>query len=289
MRAKLPILYGLLSLIWGTTWLAIKVSLNEGMPPFLGAGIRFLIAGIILWALVWMRKESLPRSPIAIRLYLLYGVINFGVSYALTYWATQYVYSNLSSLVWAGYPITVSLLAHWTLKTERLTKKKLISIVLGSLGVVLIITQSGSLGGDRVTLGLLLLIVSVILASFPAVYLKKHHTAINTLQLNTVSQTIAGFLLLIVSLIFERGAHIPLTTLNLLATGYLAVFGSVITWLIYFWLFSHLSVVRIAYVALFPPVIATGLGWILLGEQLTPLMIVGGFLVVVGGTWINRS
>ncbi|NOZ73892.1 MAG: EamA family transporter [FCB group bacterium] len=289
MRVKLAIYYGVLSVIWGTTWLAIKVSLNEGMPPIFGAGVRFLIAGIVLWGLFWYRKESLPRSPVAIRLYLLYGIINFGFSYALTYWATQYVYSNLSSLVWAGYPVTVSLLAHWTLKSERLNWQKLTSIFLGFTGVVLIIAQSGDLGGHHVTQGLTMLVISVVIASFPAVYLKKHHSEVNTLQLNSVAQTIAGIVLVSISLVAERGMSVPLTPLNLLATGYLAIFGSVITWLIYFWLFSHLSMVRIAYVALFPPVIATALGWILLGEQLTPLMLLGGVLVVLGGAWVNRT
>lgn len=289
MRFKLAFYYGLLCVIWGTTWLAIKVSLNEGMPPIFGAGVRFLIAGVILWGLFWYRKESLPRSPAAIRLYLMYGVINFGFSYALTYWATQYVFSNLSSLIWAGYPVTVSLLAHWTLKSERLNWQKLTSIFLGFSGVVLIISQSGELGGNHVTQGLTMLVIAVMIASFPAVYLKKHHMAVNTLQLNSVAQTIAGIILVDISLIAEQNRPIPLTTMNLLATGYLAVFGSVITWLIYFWLFAHLSMVRIAYVALFPPVIATALGWILLGEQLTPFMLIGGVLVVFGGAWINRA
>lgn len=269
--------------------MAIKVSLNEGTPPLLSSGIRFLIAGLILWVVFYLRQETLPLNRTAIIIYLQYAVLNFTVSYGITYWATQFVYSNISSLVWAGFPFTVALLAHLSLPDDRLSTGKALSILAGTIGVIIILTQGQELGDRHMTMGIIMLIIAVIIAAGPAVYLKKHSHVVNTVQLNAVSQTLAGILLLLLSLAFESREGIRWSTENLIAIGYLATFGSVIVWLIYFWLFSHITVTQISYVAFFPPMIATFMGWILLDEALTPLTILGGFMVLSGALWINLS
>ena len=125
MKTKIYIAYALLSIIWGTTWYALKVSLNEGMVPSYAVGIRFLFGGLIFWIIMIIRREKLPLTKRAISIYLLFGFFNFGISYALTYWGTQYIYSNLSSILWASFPIFTTLIAHFYLPDEKLNVKKL--------------------------------------------------------------------------------------------------------------------------------------------------------------------
>ncbi|MFQ6604554.1 MAG: EamA family transporter [Fidelibacterota bacterium] len=109
MSTRVIINYITLCLVWGTTWFAMKISLNYGTPPLFGAGIRFFLAGIILITILLIRRERLPLNRRAVILYIQFGLLNFVVSYSLSYWAVQYVYSNVTSLVWAGFPVAVSL------------------------------------------------------------------------------------------------------------------------------------------------------------------------------------
>ncbi len=277
----------MLCLIWGTTWLAIKISLNEGTPPLLGAGLRFLLAGIVLWGIFFIRRESLPWDKKAIGIYLQFGLLNFSLSYGITYWATQYIYSNLSAILWAGFPFVIAGIAHLMLPDDKLTIRKFISILIGTTGVILISIEGQVLGGKNVTLGILAIIIAVLIAAWPNVYLKKHYRTVNTLQLNTVSQTIAGITLVAASFWLESDRTMIWSDINIIALVYLALMGSVVTWLIYFWLFSQISVTQISYVAFFPPVIATIIGWLILDEKLTNPAIIGALLVLTGALLIN--
>lgn len=286
MNVKLISLYIALCVIWGTTWFFIKISL-AGTPPFLGVGLRFLIAGLILWVVVFLKKDYPSLDKISLRVYFFFGTFNLAISYAISYWATQFIYSNLSSIIWAGFPLIVSLMTHFILPEERLNRRKIISIILGMSGVILILVDSGSLGGENVTLGIGAVAIAVIIAAGPSIYLKKHHHQIRTIPLNAFSQTSAGIVLLIISALTERGQSLATDWLNLFSLGYLIVFGSVAAWLIYVWLFSHISVTLISYIAFFPPVIATIIGWSVLGERLTPIMIIGAVMVLAGVAIIN--
>ncbi len=285
-KSKIVILYALLCLIWGTTWFAIKVSLAS-TPPFFGAGLRFLISAVILWGIVWWKKDYPPLNRQALKVYLSFGIGNITIGYALSYWGTQYIYSNLSSIIWAGLPLLVTFIAHFLLPNERFTLRKSLSILAGTLGVVLIISASGAIGGSNVKAGILVIALAVVTAAWASVYLKKNHAAIRTVPLNAVAQTLGGVIIMIISGITERHQTMVWNGTNISALLYLAIFGSVITWLIYVWLFAHLPVTTISYTAFIPPVIATIVGWLLLDEKLTPLMLVGATLVLAGVIILN--
>ncbi len=287
MKIKIYIAYALLSIIWGTTWYALKVSLNEGMVPSYAVGIRFLFGGLIFWIIMLIRREKLPLNKRALSIYLQFGLFNFGISYVLTYWGTQYVYSNLASILWASFPIITSVMAHFYLPSERLNKKKSISLLLGIIGTVLIISQSENLGGHNVVIGVIVILLAVLVASWPNAYLKKYKNEVNTFQLNAMSQSIGGIFLFTFAILTEPGPAMIWTKTNLFATAYLIVFGSVITFSLYFWLFSYLSLSQITYVAFFPPILAIIIGWIFLGEQLSFLILFGASLIIFGALLVN--
>ncbi len=285
-RNKIILLYTFLCLIWGTTWFFIKISL-EGTPPFFGAGLRFFLAGIILWGIVLWKKDYPPFNAKAMKIYLWFGLGNLSIGYAISYWATQFIYSNLSAIIWAGFPLVVTLMAHFSIPEERLNLRKIISILTGMTGVLMIILESGSLGGENVTKGIIMVTIAVFIAAGPNVYLKKHHQAVRTIPMNAMSQTMAGISILILSFFTESDQTMVWNAVNIFSLLYLAILGTVTAWLIYVWLFSHLSVTLISYIAFFPPVIATIIGWLLLDEKLTPLMLVGAVLVLAGVALIN--
>ena len=128
MKPKVLFSYILLCLIWGTTWIVLKKSLMDGTPPFFGSGIRFMIAGTILWMIILYKKKFPPFDPLAIRIYFQFGVLNLTISYGLTYWATQYIYSSISSIIWSGFPLTVAIFSYFMLPDEKMNQKKMFQV-----------------------------------------------------------------------------------------------------------------------------------------------------------------
>lgn len=285
--SKTVLLYILICLIWGTTWVVLKKSIMEGTPAIFGVGLRFLLSGLIIFFIVKLKKIHTPKTDIAMRIYLLFGLFNFVIGYGATYWASQFIYSNLASLLWAGFPIVTVLMSHFYLPDEKITTSKLFSILTGTTGVIIILSQSFALSGKNVTLGMLVIVVAIFFASISNVYLKKYNHEVDTFSLNMVSQISAGLILLIISSFVEKEQQMIWSSFNIFALIYLTIFGTIIAWLVYVWLFKHISMARIAYIAFPPPVIASILGWKFLSETLSPVIIFGAALVLLGAVMVN--
>src|SRR6185503_7372294 len=118
MKARLVWL--VLCLIWGSTWLFIKIGLND-LPPLTFAGIRFVIAVLILFTIIWARRVSLPASGSDWGLLILTGILSFSVNYGLIFWGEQYVSSGLAALLQAMIPVFGLVIAHFYLPQERMT------------------------------------------------------------------------------------------------------------------------------------------------------------------------
>lgn len=287
MKPKIAILYSVLCAIWGTTWVILKKSIIEGTPPIYGVGLRFLLAGLILLIVMIIKGKSIPLSNKALVTYVLFTSMNFVFAYGLSYYAAQFIYSNLSAILWAGFPFIVVLISHFYLNNEKLNPTKVITILIGTIGVILILSQGKTMGGNHVFLGMGLTIIAVIVAAWPNVYLKKNIESIDTLSMNAVCQTCAGIILLSISYFVESQQTMIWSPFNIFAIGYLTLFGTVTAWMIYIWLFNHISMTQIAYIAFPPPVIAFIIGWYFLGETLTPLSILGAVIVIFGAVMVN--
>lgn len=289
MKPKVLINYAILCFIWGTTWIILKKSLIDGTPPFFGSGFRFFFGGIILWGIISYKRDFPSFKALPLQLYLQFGLLNLTICYGLTYWATQFIYSSLSALIWAGFPLCVAVFSYFMLPDEVFTKKKIISLFLGTIGALLILREGLNFKGDQVVIGIFMVVIAVIIAGYPNVYLKRYSNTVTSLHLNAVSQLIAGITLLIISFVFESDQKMIWNNFNIFALAYLTIFGSLIAWYIYFWLFPHISMSQISYIAFFPPVMASILGWIFLDEKLSILAIFGGGLVIFGAVLVNLN
>ncbi len=280
MTPRVFILYALLCIIWGTTWLALKISLNY-IPPIFGLGLRFTISSIILWPILLRKKPKINRSSTAIKVYLSFSLLSFVAAYSLTYWGAQFIYSSLASIIWALLPIFVSIIAHFMLPSEPLTLRRFGGGLFGLAGVAFILSSNG--GQKEVQMiGVLAIFLAVVLASGPNVYLKKHYKIVNPLHVNVISQTIAAIVLLPLSFLLEKPMATIWNSTSIITLIYLAIFGTVITWTIYFWLYNHISVNQISTLGLVPPVFASIIGWIFLGETYGYELFIGGALVLLG-------
>jgi drug/metabolite transporter (DMT)-like permease len=283
-----------LCLIWGSTWYFIKITLNAGMPPMYGVGIRFFFSGLLFFLILLLRKESIPINKQSIKLYLSFALLNFSLSYGITYWATQYIYSSISAIIWGLFPAVTSLIAHFMIPNdpnERLTQNKLLALGIGFIGLTIIFSNQTIDFSSNSFIGILLLMCAVVAAAYPSVLYKKHSKEVNHYQMNAVCQLITGVVMLSLSYFIETEDTMQLVWTNelILSTIYLIVLGGVVSWGIYFWLYQHLTVIQVTYVAIFPPIVAIIIGWIFLNEVLTIKEIIGTIFILSGSVLIYRK
>lgn len=269
-------------LIWGLTWFFLKYSLVE-MPLFAGLSIRFLSAGIIFLSIHIIRKKKILVSRKMLLIYLQYGLINFSLCYFLTYWGAKYVFSNLGAILWSLLPLFVAGMAHFCIPDDRLNLRKALGMLIGLFGAILLLTQGENLGEGEVTLGLLAILLSVFLAAWPNVYLKMQNEKVDSYHLNGFGMSFAGLVFSVFYFFYERGQTIPLDFNNVGAVFFLTVPGTVLTWGIYIWLFNYLPVTQISYTAFYPPIVASLVGWLFLGESLPFVAIIGSMMIIGGG------
>jgi len=283
-----------LCLIWGSTWYFIKISLNAGMPPFFGVGFRFFLSGLLFFLIIAFQKKSIPLNKQAMKLYLSFGLLNFALSYGITYWATQYIYSSISSILWGLFPLFTSVMAHFMLsvddENEKLTTNKLLALFLGFIGMVFIGSNQSIDLQSQSFFAILVLVGAIIIAAWPSVLYKKHNDVVGPYQMNAVCQTLTGVIMLSLSYLLKEDLTVMIWDNQLIfASVYLVIFGGVISWGIYFWLYQHLSVTQVTYVAIFPPIVAIILGWIFLNEVLSTKEIIGTAFILGSSVLIYRK
>ncbi|MFB0516962.1 MAG: DMT family transporter [Candidatus Neomarinimicrobiota bacterium] len=280
-RQRVGMAFAGMCLIWGSTFVALKTGLKE-TPPILGVALRHLLASLLLFLIIYWRKFPIPFDRLARRQYVTVGILNFSLSYSLTYAGTQYIYSNISSLLWASIPITTALVAHFTLPAERLSFMKGFGILVGFGGVVLIFWGYGLGKSEDLLLGMSLVMGAVLVATWPSVYLKRRPARANPVVLSAVTTGIGGLTTLLGSLLLESPSRMVWSPLNIGIIFYLAIFGTVVAWVFYFYLLEHLEVVKLSFVGFIAPVIALFMGMIVLREILPPIVFLGAFLVLLG-------
>lgn len=267
--------------IWGSTWLAIKIGLGS-IPPFYGAAFRFLIAMIVLLAVIKFRGIQFQTDKKSQQLYLISGFMAFGIPFALVYWGQQYIPSGLSSILFALYPFIVGMLSHVMLPSEPLNVFKVSGILLGFLGIFIVFSQDIAWGGDSTTVGMLAIVLSSILQGFSLILIKKYGKHLNPFNLNLGGMTIGAIVLFSIALIFESPSDVHFDAKGVGSIFYLGVLGSVVTFSVYFWMLKKVEAVYLSLLAFVTPILAIILGGIVLNEKLGVHVLQGGALVLLG-------
>ena len=274
--------FALLTLIWGTTWAAIRVSL-EGFPPFTGVAVRFAVAALVL--LGWMRATGVgfARTTNERRIWITNTLLSFCASYGVVYWCEQYVPSGLAAILFATFPLFVALLAHFVLPGDRLTRAKFAGIVLGFAGVAVIFSEDfARLGGPGVALASLVMLLSPIVSAVASVCAKRWGHGVHPFSMTAVPMAGAALLMGVLALGLEGRRSMVLAPRPVAALLYLAIPGSAVTFSLYYWLMAHMPATRLALIAYTIPVVAVLVGVVFMHEPVTARTIAGGILVVAG-------
>jgi drug/metabolite transporter (DMT)-like permease len=273
-------LYALICLIWGTTWLVIKIGL-DGVPPFLAAGLRFALASAVLFAVVAARGVKIRMNRDGAIAVLSCGLLSFTLSYACVYWAEQYVSSGVVAILYCTMPLFTALLSRFWTRSETLPARKLAGILVGMAGTVVLFLHAHGLGpqnGPRMAVALL----SVLAAAVNLVAVKKYGRDLNVFVMNACGMAIGAACLLALSGLFESHAAVSWSRANVLAIVYLALIGTVTAFMSYYSLVKVMDATRLSLISLIFPIVAVLLGHAYGHEAIPARRWAGMALVLVG-------
>jgi len=270
----------MICLIWGSTWLVIKVGMN-GVPPFLAVGLRFGLASAVLFALALARRRGLKMDKDGWACAISSGTLNFTFAYACVYWAEQYISSGLSAVLYCTMPLVVSLLSRFWTKSETLSPRKLLGIGVAMAGTVVLFRPERAASRQE-TLGMLAALASVVLAAINLVTVKRRGKNADVFLMNAYGMGMAAPCLLALSAALDSYAGLAFTRVNVAAIVYLALFGSVAAFLAYYHLIKIMDATTLSLITLIFPIVAVWLGWLLLKEEVSRAMLGGMAAVLVG-------
>lgn len=280
MKARLVWL--ILCCIWGSTWLFIKLGL-EDLPPLTFAGIRFVISCAILLAIIRVKNIRLPRSKSNLFLLAITGVLSFSLNYGLLFWGEQYISSGLAAVLQATIPAFGIVIAHLYLPAERMTWSKILGVVLGICGVAVVFSNQLAIAGGRALAGCVALVLSSVFVAYSNVLVKARGQQLEPAVL-AAGQMFFGLIPLLVIGIPLEGNPFKYhwTSMSVVALFYLALVGSVLAFVLYYWLVQNMDVTKSMLIALVTPVVAVILGMIVLNEDLSWRTIAGGLMIMSG-------
>lgn len=288
---KTLLAFAIIYLVWGTTFLAIRVGVQE-IPPFLMAALRFVIAGGVLYG--WTLAQG-ERSPTA-RQWMAACAVSifiFVFDYGLLFWAEQRVPSGVAAVVLALIPLFMALSEITFLRTQTLTARLTLALLTGIGGVAVLMSRSLNLSGAPIDRrGALALIVASMSWSFGSVLTRKLELP-SSKAMSSGAQMLAGgiFLSIAAAALGEfRDFHPSDVSRGAwLALLYLIVFGSIIGFTAYVWLIHHESPTKVATYAYVNPVVAVVVGYFLGGEPLGLRTILGTLCVLTSVVVITRT
>lgn len=281
-RRVAPLIWLSLCGIWGSTWLAIKLGLRD-LPPITFAGIRFALAALLLGAIVLMRRIRLPVTRQDWRLLAYSGFLSITVNYALVFWGEQYISSGLAALLSGTVPLFGFPLAHWYLASEPLTGSKIAGALLGVVGVAVVFSGELGLGGPLALWGSAGIIVAALATAHAGVLVKARGTHIEPSVLAGVQMAGGCIPLLLGGMVLE-GSPLAFhwTPLAIGCLVYLTILGSVIAFLMYYWLIRHTDVSAVLTIPLVTPLAAVLFGVMLGGETVSWHTALGGSAIIAG-------
>jgi drug/metabolite transporter (DMT)-like permease len=280
---KTLLAFAIIYFVWGSTFLAIRIGVQD-VPPLLFAAMRFFLAGVILFVWLLFQREHLPVGRQWLSIILLATLIFVG-DYGLVFWAEQTVPSGITAVMLATIPAFMALSEILVLRTQRMTVRLALALLIGLAGVVVLVSRSLNLGGQPInTAGAIALIVASMSWSVASILTRKLPLP-SSKTISAGSQMLTGGILLFLlsALLGEfRNFHpFAISRGVWIALLYLSIAGSVVAFTAYLWLIHHQSPTKVGTYAYVNPLIAVLIGYFFGGEPLGTRTILGTLFVLI--------
>lgn len=270
--------YVVVALIWGSTWGAIKVGVND-VPPFVFAFFRAVAVASVLTILALALRQPLPRGRLTLAVATVVGLINIGLTWAIIFWSEQFVPSGFVAVFGSAAPVWTALLAHFMVKGDRLSVLKISGLVLGLAGTVTLIGAPDMADGTAGLIATGLLALMPITWAIAAILQSRFLTAVAPIPTVAIGTWASALLLAPLALIqLPEGEHWTLA--SVLAFVWLTIFGTCFAMVVSLWLYRKLRPTTITLIQVIVPAEAILIGTLWLGEPVSIRMLAGAALVV---------
>jgi putative membrane protein PagO len=270
--------YATLCLIWGSTWLAIRVVVRS-VPPVEAAAIRFLLAAVLLLVIALVQKRPWPRHHHEWDALVVLGFTIMAVPYGLLFWAEQYVSSSMTAVLFSSMPLFVALLTP-LMSHARVPRQAVFSMMV-AFGGLLVLFYSGLGTGGRALLGGIAILVAVILSAWSVIYAKRRLHGVDAVVSTGLQLAFGAIALLWGTWALESRRHATWNTSAMMALAFLVVFGSCAAFVIYYWLLKRMQPYQLSSISLIVPVIAL-LEGALLGHEAVGLTNLIAVFIILG-------
>jgi drug/metabolite transporter (DMT)-like permease len=260
------------------------------------AGLRFTIAGLILFAWCYSRYSFKPKLK-DLKLPIITGLFMVLVGHGSLAWAEQYISSGFAALEAASIPVWIVLLSWMQSRNNKPNRSTVMGIVIGITGVVLLIGTGGEFSIDpsvssiTIMIGIILLVIGTISWSVGSIQSRKISKDLPLLFTISIQMLAGGAALLLLAILKGEPANISVANVSLLSIAslfYLIVFGSIIAYSSYVWLMNQCAPSKVSTYAFVNPLIAVFLGWLVLDEPITIVMIIGAAAILISVLLINK-
>jgi drug/metabolite transporter (DMT)-like permease len=277
-------------LIWGTTYLGIRIAL-ESIPPALVGAIRFTIAGAILTAVLHRRGERLPPRSSWAGLALVGGLL-IAIGNGGVIWAEQSVPSGFAALLVAAAPFWMASIEALLPGGERITVRVVAGLLIGFAGIMLLVSPDLAVGGvlgRQFAFGVVALQIACLGWALGSSYSKRHGREENALGAAALQMVFGGLIMAAMATVLGEWSRLTFTPRSLGAELYLLFVGSLLGYPAYVFALKHLPVSTVSLYAYMNPVIAVVLGTLLLDEPFGPRVVLAGALVFLGSAVVRWS
>lgn len=276
-------------IVWGTTYLAIRVAL-ETVPVFLLAGLRWFFAGTILAAILLASGRKLPGRALWGPLILLGFLMNV-LGNGFVVWGEQYVPSGLTAVVIATVPFFSVGIEAMLPNGERFTRRALLGLTIGFVGILVLVwpdLTAGGAGGRAFVLGVVGLQIACAAWAAGTSYTKRHKVGNDPFATSALQMIFSGVMLLMLATMTNEWSRLSFTPRTLGAMAYLTIAGSLVTYTAYIYCVKHLRLSLVSLYAYINPVIAVALGTLILSEPFSSRIVVAAAMVLVGTGIVTR-
>jgi len=272
--------YTALCLIWGSTWLAIRVVVRD-VPPLEAVAVRFLAAGTLLLGMAWLQKRPWPSDGGEWKAVLILTLTIMALPYALLFWAEQYVTSSMSAVLFSASPLAVSLITP-AMMHRKVPRRAVYAMVMAFGGILVLFYENPSTS-RMVIIGGVAVLAAMLLTSWSVVYAKQRLHDVDSVVATGLQSLVGSIVLFWGTWSLEAHQHARWTTRAIVALAFLTIFGSAAAFVIYYWLLKKLQPYQLSTISLIIPLVAILLG--LLDGDRIPLLMLLAVLVVLGSVW----
>ena len=289
MNAKQLLGFVALTVVWGSSFLWIKLAVRE-VGPLTVVTIRLVFALLVLLAFLIVRRPAVPRGARMWTVLLAQGLMSTALPWILITWAEQYIDSAVATVLNATVPMFTIVIAHIFLHDDRITSRRFMGLVVGFAGVLLLVRgniPTGFGGGGLVLLGNLAMLLSSAFYAVSNVFARAKLRGVPSIVQAFYTMLLADAVMWIVTPVVEAPFTLPTLGLTWIAIAWLGVLGAGISYVIFYYLLHTIGPTRISMVTYTIPVVGVTLGVVFLNERLD-WSLVAGTVLIVSGVWGAR-